>query len=291
MEKNYLVTICIPTYNRAKKLENLFNILPCYDLEKIRINISDNASTDTTEELCKKFQLLHNNVYYYRQKSNLGAFNNFNFLLSLVNTPYFILHGDDDWLDNNFISTCLLFLEKHDDYSIATGISYYDYISDNKRVIRKGRPYSIESNFRFLRYIKYYFLNGDNYHLCGLTRTSCLKNNFPLILPGDWIYMKQFLESGKIKSLEEIKIYRSYGDNSSINVSSSLKSINKYPDNLIVRAIVEYIPWLYISYNFAKGMTNHRNPIVFLFWVLFMFFKKTFEIVGKYFGLFIKFLN
>lgn len=289
MEKNYLITICIPTYNRAKKLENLLALLSNYNLENIKINISDNASTDDTKKLCLRYQLLNNNIFYYRQEKNLGAFNNFNFLLSIVDTPYFILHGDDDWLDKNFIIDCFKFLEENKDYSIATGVSYYDYFSENKRIIRSGRFFSVESNYRIFRYIKYYFFNGDNYHLCGLTRSKYLKSYFPLILPGDWIYMKQFLSSGKIKTFKNIKVYRSYGDNSSISVPNSLISINKYPQNIIGRFFVNYLPWLYISYNFSKKMNNKYNPFIFIFWFSFMLIKKFYEILGKYFFKLIKF--
>lgn len=75
MENNNrpLLSICIPTYNRAEILNNTLNALtsdPAFNNE-IEIVISDNCSPDNTTEVCKKYTKIFPNVKYYRNEENV----------------------------------------------------------------------------------------------------------------------------------------------------------------------------------------------------------------------------
>lgn len=80
--KQPLLSICIPTYNRSEYLkEALLNIInDPYFNENVEIVISDNASTDNTEEIGLKYASKYNNVYYFRNKENIR---DKNFILAL----------------------------------------------------------------------------------------------------------------------------------------------------------------------------------------------------------------
>ena len=63
-DKQPLLSICIPTYNRAEYLVGaLENIIsdPAFD-ERVEIVISDNASTDDTENVVGYFIKLYSNI-------------------------------------------------------------------------------------------------------------------------------------------------------------------------------------------------------------------------------------
>ena len=66
MEQNKqpLLSICIPTYNRASYLEGAIqNIITDNAFgDEVEIIISDNASTDNTEEIAKKYTQKHYNL-------------------------------------------------------------------------------------------------------------------------------------------------------------------------------------------------------------------------------------
>ncbi len=67
-----MLTIAIPTYNRAAYLsECLESVLPQIQ-EEMEVIISNNASTDNTEEVVKKY-LQYPFVRYYKDKKNLGV--------------------------------------------------------------------------------------------------------------------------------------------------------------------------------------------------------------------------
>ena len=64
-----LLSICIPTYNRseclAQTVESIINS-NSFD-NRVEIVISDNCSTDDTEQVCRNYTNMYSNIKYYRQ--------------------------------------------------------------------------------------------------------------------------------------------------------------------------------------------------------------------------------
>lgn len=72
-----ILSICIPTYNRATYLEkSLLSIMQTEEFKnnEIEIVISDNCSTDNTEEVVRKY-LSRNNIVYYKNEENIKDLN------------------------------------------------------------------------------------------------------------------------------------------------------------------------------------------------------------------------
>jgi len=101
-----LVSIAIPTYNRADSfLKGAIECALKQTYENIELIISDNCSSDNTEEVVKQFQ--DPRIIYTKQKANIGPNNNFNYCLSQAQGDYFLLLLDDDRIDPDFIDTCI----------------------------------------------------------------------------------------------------------------------------------------------------------------------------------------
>lgn len=82
-----LLSICIPTYNRAKYLEKSIESVICqneFKAKQVEIVICDNASTDNTEEIVGKYADKYDNFFYYRNKKNIHG-DNFLLVLSKGN--------------------------------------------------------------------------------------------------------------------------------------------------------------------------------------------------------------
>ena len=101
-----LVTIGIPTYNRADKflISSLKSAL-CQTYKNIEIIVSDNCSTDNTESIVK--DLTDPRVRYTKHPHNIGANNNFNYCIEQARGQYFLLLPADDLIDEDFIETCM----------------------------------------------------------------------------------------------------------------------------------------------------------------------------------------
>jgi glycosyltransferase involved in cell wall biosynthesis len=112
-----LVTIAIPTYNRADAyLKQAIQSALSQTYPNIEIIVSDNCSTDDTEALVKSFSDPH--LRYIKHKNNIGANNNFNYCLQKAIGKYFLLLHDDDLIDDEFISTCIKALDRNDSAGI-----------------------------------------------------------------------------------------------------------------------------------------------------------------------------
>jgi glycosyltransferase involved in cell wall biosynthesis len=101
-----LVTIAIPTYNRAEGyLRHAIGCALAQTYRNIEIVISDNCSSDSTGEIVKGYA--DSRIRYFRQQVNIGANNNFNFCLEKARGHYFILLHDDDAIDADFVELCM----------------------------------------------------------------------------------------------------------------------------------------------------------------------------------------
>lgn len=108
MEKPIL-TIAVPTWNRASILDNALSaLLPQINNNKNRIEIiiSDNASDDNTDEVIKKHCKINNslNIIHNTQSENTGYFGNFHKCRTLSNGLYFWLLSDNDFIANNLVN-------------------------------------------------------------------------------------------------------------------------------------------------------------------------------------------
>lgn len=136
---NNILGICIPTYNRASKLEeNIQNLIrECKPLA-IPIYISDNASLDNTEDVVRHYQQQYKLIYYSRNTENIGFSLNFEKALLLAETKYCWLIGDDDLILSGMIEKIIKNMCVADYDMIVVNGGGYDKDKDKKKPRVKG---------------------------------------------------------------------------------------------------------------------------------------------------------
>ena len=141
MEKNYdvnnnkpLLSICIPTYNRAKYLENTLDSIVQNSVfnNRIEIVISDNASTDNTRELCENYSSKYSNIYYYRNDKNLHD-ENFPIVLSKGHGVYRKIANDRYIFRRNSLLDLVSIIERYKDTKPNI---YFSNISSIHRIVK-----------------------------------------------------------------------------------------------------------------------------------------------------------
>ncbi len=85
------------------------------DYANFELIISDNASTDRTEEICRDFARKDRRVAYHRSEENRGAVWNFNRAFQLGRGRYFTWAAHDDLREPTFVSRCVAELERRPD--------------------------------------------------------------------------------------------------------------------------------------------------------------------------------
>ena len=101
MTKPFL-TVVIPTWNRCKYLkENLDILLPlvAQHKEDVSVYISDNASDDDTPDVISQAKAAYPQIVTsFSQSTNIGSARNFVDAVSKIDSTYFVLLGDDDYV-------------------------------------------------------------------------------------------------------------------------------------------------------------------------------------------------
>lgn len=114
-----LVSIGLPTYNRASCLSRTLESLLAQSCRNFELIISDDASADGTEKLCREYAKRDSRIRYFRQKKNLGVKGNFYFVFSQARGEYFMRAGDDDWWARDCVEKLVRALEGRPEYVLA----------------------------------------------------------------------------------------------------------------------------------------------------------------------------
>ena len=75
--------------------------------------VSDNASTDSTEEICRHYAAADRRVRYIRQPQNIGAAPNHNYLFGQARGELFKWASDDDLYGQDLLQSCINALDSH----------------------------------------------------------------------------------------------------------------------------------------------------------------------------------
>lgn len=243
---NPLVSVCIPTFNRADKLRRAVECLLSCSYPDLEIIISDNGSSDHTEHVCKKLCAGHDNIRYFRHPINRGPSKNFDFAREQATGKYFLWHGDDDYLDPDFIRACVDALENDAALSLASGRGAYHY-GDNV-ISFHGNVVESRSDSGLVRAMHFLFFVEEASMFCGVYRVEAVRNCvMPNCLSGDCAWLAQVLLAGKAKILRDRFVYRELGTNTSSSFESIVAVLGapawhaKYPYIAIPRNVATYL--------------------------------------------------
>jgi glycosyltransferase involved in cell wall biosynthesis len=107
MNADVLVSIGLPVRNAGSRVADVVRSVLAQDHANLELVISDNASTDDTEQVCRELARSDPRIAYHRQPENIGLMNNFVYAMRAANGTFFRWIGDDDELEPTFVSRCL----------------------------------------------------------------------------------------------------------------------------------------------------------------------------------------
>jgi abequosyltransferase len=162
-----LLSICIPTYNRAECLRKcLSGLLPQIDNELvdiIEVIVSDNASTDNTQEIVLDYSS-YKNFAYHKNQTNLGMDGNFYACYKYAKGKFIWVFSDDDFLLPNALHLIVNFLQANRNIGVCYLSSEWaeDIETANISVIRKLDEEFCSSQ-EFIEKVNYWvtFLTGN----------------------------------------------------------------------------------------------------------------------------------
>ena len=174
------LSIGMPIYNAEKFLRSRLDSLLSQTFTDFELIISDDASVDSTSEICREYISKDKRVQYIRQEKNIGGINNFHFVLHKAKGEYFFWAAQDDVILPGFIEKNLEVLKNEKIVCSASQVKYYGektkYIKNNedskiiKKIIKKFSPLKNIStkgslNHKIRKYLK---SRGHHHRNCYL---------------------------------------------------------------------------------------------------------------------------
>jgi glycosyltransferase involved in cell wall biosynthesis len=106
------ISVGLPVYNGELYLEKAVQSILDQSYRDFELVISDNASTDSTEDICRRFAVRDSRVRYFRNERNIGAAPNHNRVFELSSGEFFKWAAHDDLYPKEMLERCLEVLEK-----------------------------------------------------------------------------------------------------------------------------------------------------------------------------------
>nr|WP_281381001.1 glycosyltransferase [Nocardioides panaciterrulae] len=113
------LTVGLPVYNGENFVVEALDSLLGQTFTDFELVISDNHSTDRTEEICREYAARDQRIRYLRQPRNIGCNPNHNFLLGEARTPYFKWAAHDDLYGPELLALCVAVLDEQPDVVLS----------------------------------------------------------------------------------------------------------------------------------------------------------------------------
>ncbi len=207
MTRRSLVTVGIPTYNRADTVVRAVESVRRQQHADLEILVSDDGSTDETREVLDAIAADDPRVRVLAQGTNVGHARNFQALLEAATGTYFMWLSDDDWLDPGYVERCLAVLEADAGHSLVAGLARY-YVDGSHSV--DERPTDLVDSRPGLRILRYLARVNVNGVLFGVARRDdLLEIGFHDKVGGDWSLVCQLAAKGRVQTLADVHVHRS----------------------------------------------------------------------------------
>jgi glycosyltransferase involved in cell wall biosynthesis len=113
------LSIGLPVYNGENYLAESLEALLGQSYEDFEMLISDNASTDSTADICRRYAGRDSRIRYIRQPRNIGLQPNHNFVIRQAKGELFKMASHDDLYGRDLLKHCIEALDKHPEAVIA----------------------------------------------------------------------------------------------------------------------------------------------------------------------------
>jgi glycosyltransferase involved in cell wall biosynthesis len=202
-----LVSIGVPVKNGFEgKLRNNLNLEKAIksilnqSYKKIEIIISNDCSTDNTEEYLTTIAKIDNRIFLYNQKKELGLGPNFRFVLEKSTGKYFKWNAQDDIISKDYIKNNIKFLQTNPSYIASSSkFSYENNLNKFYSYDLDKNLYSRINNFFDIRHISHN-LTHSLIRKKYIFKTTDFTNDYWAI---DWIFDLELLIYGKFKTIKK----------------------------------------------------------------------------------------
>ncbi|HYZ16448.1 MAG TPA: glycosyltransferase [Candidatus Acidoferrum sp.] len=221
-----LVSIGLPVYNGERFVAQAIESILAQSFTDLELVICDNASTDATPEICRRYATRDARVRYERSPQNRGAAYNYNRVTALSRGKYIRHAAHDDVLAPTNIERCVEILEA--DPGIALAYPQMSRIDEHGTVIDTFRESLILDQPDPVARWRGFLAQIDEGSMCdpvfGLFRADVLRATPVLrtVIGADMLLLADVALRGRIAEVPEVLFYERWHPGTSVNANPTL---------------------------------------------------------------------
>jgi glycosyltransferase involved in cell wall biosynthesis len=137
------LSLGLPVYNGEEYLAEALDALLGQSYEDYELIISDNASTDSTEEICRTYAAKDSRIRYIQLTKNIGAAPNHNFVFAEARGELFKWASHDDLYGRDLLLRCVEALDEQPNMILA---HCWNAIIDGKGAVTQPFDYGLATD-------------------------------------------------------------------------------------------------------------------------------------------------
>jgi glycosyltransferase involved in cell wall biosynthesis len=219
-----LVSIGLPVYNGGSYVALSIASLLAQTYRHIELVISDNASTDGTQQVCEQFARQDTRVRYVRLPSNIGGVKNHTKVCELARGEFFMWASSDDLWQPTYVERCVEVLRA--DPAVVLAYSINAKIDEEGESLGSVPPgLTLDTDDIVQRFRDLTQIDSPIEPFYGVVRLAAMRSTAPLPLHPGWdrFVLAELGLMGRFRQVKEALYTRRIHRNQSVSSFPSLR--------------------------------------------------------------------
>lgn len=256
-DRTPLVSVGMPVYNGEPFLREAIESVLSQTFEDIELIISDNASEDGTERICREYAKRDGRVRYIRNPKNIGASDNYNAVFLNSRGKYFKWASSNDLCGPDFIRSCVAVLEARPDAVVCCPRTRLFKVSGGATE-EYPHDLALEDEWPSARFRELILTMKLNNAMNGVLRSSALRRTalIKTYFSSDMVLMAELALHGKFCVVPEPLFFRRMDEKTTINLKSEEEGLRHYDPEAKLAMVMQN--WKILGGHFGAA---RRAPI------------------------------
>jgi len=207
------VSYALPVRNGEDDIAKVLDSLIAQHFQDWEVVISDNESTDATEEIVRSYAASDARIRWEPNGENIGQIENFNRAADLARGEFMRWIGDDDVLEPEYTGECVAALDAHPEWvAVTTHQDYTDEYGVVTSAVYAGER--LDSSDPVRRYERLFFFLSANFRYCdpiyAMIRTDTMRRigGEPNCYESDQVFVSGLVLDGPVGHIDGLLAHR-----------------------------------------------------------------------------------